>query len=88
MNNKETELQVTVVPNIYIDVVIGGRKQVYEVATAEMLLNELTRALNLLDQQGVEKTHRKSQLPPRRDLGEKTDDVGQLVGVAASRQEA
>ncbi len=83
-----TEPQVVAVPKVYIDVTIAGRKQVYEVATAEELRDELTRALNLLDQQGAEKIPRKPRLPTRRDQERKIGDEGYSVAAAASRQEA
>ncbi len=60
----EQENTIIVKPAIYIDVLIQGRKQIYDVETAQTLVRELTRALNQFDQlqsQGSENAQTEGQ---------------------------
>lgn len=43
---QQQQSQITARPNVYIEVIIGDRKQVYDIQTAETLRKELTLALN------------------------------------------
>ena len=54
MNKTQTtEPRVQAKLGVYVDVIIDGRKQIYDVETAEDLNRQLTQALNLLDQQRI-----------------------------------
>ena len=47
--NQQQQPNVAAVPNLYIDVVINGQKQIYDVPTARQLRDQLDQALLMLD---------------------------------------
>ena len=80
---EQQQSQITARPNVYIEVTIGDRKQVYDLLTAETLRKELTLALNQLQNVSeVLEADRTDQNPLRDrpyDQAQQSDDESRLA---------
>ncbi len=84
------EPQVVARPAVYIDLVIDGRRQIFDVKTADRVVRELTLALNQLDQQhqdvaGAPET-KQSRPPLKGDgLDRESGDAKRIVADVVAR---
>lgn len=93
MNELSQEYRVTAKLAIYIDVVIDGRKQIYDVETAQKLQHELTLALNQWETQARVSTdhggNSQSQSPRTpRDRSQQNVDVKPIAADEVLRRGA